>query len=207
MPEKQKVIYYATGKDLATIEKLPQMEAIKEKGLEVLCLFDNVDEFAIEALREYNDKKFQSISRGDLELDDVEAEQVKKETETITKDNEALIKDIKEKLSDKIADVKISTRLKSSAVCLVSDNNGISLAMEQVLADANNMMFKAKRILEINPHHELFSKLKNLHQQDLKSSDFKDYCNMLYDQALLIEGIMPEDPIEFANKIAKLMSK
>ncbi len=207
MPEKQKVIYYATGKDLATIEKLPQMEAIKEKGLEVLCLFDNVDEFAIEALREYNDKKFQSISRGDLELDDVEAEQVKKETETITKDNEALIKDIKEKLSDKIADVKISTRLKSSAVCLVSDNNGISLAMEQVLADANNMMFKAKRILEINPHHELFSKLKNLHQQDLNSSDFKDYCNMLYDQALLIEGIMPEDPIEFANKIAKLMSK
>ena len=107
-------------------------ELLKEKGIEVLYLYDNVDEFAIEALREYGDKKFHSVSRGDLNLDDVESQEVKKETETIAKDNESLIKAVKENLEGKIADVKISNRLKSSAVCLVSGDNGISLAMEQV---------------------------------------------------------------------------
>jgi molecular chaperone HtpG len=207
MPESQKAIYYATGKDPATIDRLPQMELLREKGIEVLYLFDTVDEFAIEALREYGDKKFQSVSRGDLDLDDVEAQEVKKETETIAKDNESLIKAIKEALENKIADVKISNRLKSSAVCLVSDNNGISLSMEQVFAEANNPMFKARRILEINPHHELFGRLQTIFTEDAASDTFKDYCDLLYTQALLIEGILPEDPIAFANKIAQLMAK
>lgn len=207
MPESQKAIYYATGKDPATIDRLPQMELLREKGIEVLYLFDTVDEFAIEALREYGDKKFHSVSRGDLDLDDVEAQEVKKETETIAKDNESLIKAIKETLENKIADVKISNRLKSSAVCLVSDNNGISLSMEQVFAEANNPMFKARRILEINPHHELFGRLQTIFSQDATSDTFKDYCDLLYTQALLIEGILPEDPIAFANKIAQLMAK
>lgn len=207
MPESQKAIYYATGKDAAMIEKLPQMELLREKGIEVLYLFDTVDEFAIEALREYNGKKFQSISRGDLELDDVEAQEVKKETENITKDNEALITDIKESLAAKIADVKISNRLKSSAVCLVTDAQGPSLAMEQIFAEANNPMFKAKRILEINPHHELFTRLQAIHETGAQSDEFKDYCDLLYSQALLIEGILPENPIDFANKLAKLMAK
>ena len=205
MPESQKVIYYATGKDAATIERLPQMELLKEKGIEVLYLYDNVDEFAIEALREYGDKKFHSVSRGDLNLDDVESQEVKKETETIAKDNEDLITAVKENLAGKIADVKISNRLKSSAVCLVSGDNGISLSMEQVFAEANNPMFKASRILEINPHHEVFNRLQSLHNGEQKDT-FKDYCEMLYAQALLIEGILPEDPIGFANKIAKLMA-
>lgn len=207
MPESQKAIYYATGKDPATIDRLPQMELLREKGVEVLYLFDTVDEFAIEALREFGDKKFHSVSRGDLDLDDVEAQEVKKETETIAKDNESLIKAIKETLDSKIADVKISNRLKSSAVCLVSDNNGISLSMEQVFAEANNPMFKARRILEINPHHELFGRLQTIFTEDSASETFKDYCDLLYTQALLIEGILPEDPIGFANKIAQLMAK
>ena len=205
MPESQNLIYYATGKDAATIERLPQMELLKEKGIEVLYLYDTVDEFAIEALREYGDKKFHSVSRGDLNLDDVESQEVKKETETIAKDNEDLIKAVKENLEGKIADVKISNRLKSSAVCLVSGDNGISLSMEQVFAEANNPMFKASRILEINPHHEVFSRLQSLHNGE-QNDTFKDYCEMLYAQALLIESILPEDPIGFANKIAKLMA-
>lgn len=207
MTDSQKVIYYATGKDPATIDQLPQMEILREKGLEVLYLLDTVDEFAIEALREYDGKKFHSISRGDLDLDDVEAQEVKKETETIAKDNEALIKDIKEALQNKIANVKISNRLKSSAVCLVTDDNGPSLAMEKIFAEANNPMFKAQRILEINPHHDLFARLQSLHEAGADSVDFKEYCDLLYTQALLIEGILPEDPIGFANKLAKLMAK
>ena len=207
MPESQKKIYYATGKDRETIEHLPQMELLREKGLEVLFLLDPVDEFAIETLREYGDKAFQSISRGDLGLDDVESQEVKKETEDITKKNEDLIKDIKETLTAKVADVKVSNRLKSSAVCLVADENGPSLAMEQVFATADNPMFKAKRILEINPHHDLFGRLQSVHAAGKASEEFKDYCDLLYTQALLIEGILPEDPISFANKVAKLMAK
>jgi molecular chaperone HtpG len=205
MPENQKVIYYATGKDRDSVERLPQMELLREKGLEVLYLLDPVDEFAIEALQEYKEKKFQSVSRGDLQLDDMDSPEAKQETAEISKNNEALIKAVKEQLSGKIADVKISHRLKSSAVCLVSDDKGISLAMEQILSDMNNNMFKANRILEINPNHALFSTLKNLHET--KADSFKDYCDLLYSQALLVEGILPEDPIGFANKVASLMAQ
>lgn len=205
MPENQKVIYYATGKDRSSAERLPQMELLREKGIEVLYLIDPVDEFSVEALHEYNDKKFQSISRGDLNLDDIDSNESKKNTEAIYKENELLIKAIKERLEGKISDVKISNRLKSSAVCLVSDNNGISVSMEQILAEMNNTMFKASRILELNPNHEVFAALKDLYEKSPDSEAFNDYCDLLYSQALLIEGILPEDPISFANKVASLM--
>ena len=207
MPENQKKIYYATGKDRAAIDSLPQMELLRDKGIEVLYFLDNVDEFAVEVMREYDGKPFHSISRGDLDLDDVESQEVKKETENITKTNEDLIKDIKETLGDKVADVKISSRLKSSAVCLVADEQGPSFAMEQVFAETNNPMFKAKRILEINPKHDLFARLQNIHEAGKDTQQFKDYCNLLYAQALLIEGIMPDDPATIANQIAQLMAK
>ncbi|KYZ76257.1 molecular chaperone HtpG [Anaerosporomusa subterranea] len=207
MPESQKVIYYATGKDQSAVERLPQMELLREKNIEVLYLFDRVDEFALDALREYKEKKFQSVSRGDLNLDDIQAPEAKQQAEEVEKDNESLIKAIKEQLSGKVADVKVSSRLKSSAVCLVSGDNGISLSMEQILSEMNNSMFKAKRILEINPDHELFAVLKGLYEAGPESDNFKDYCALLYDQALLMEGITPEDPVGFANKVAKLMAR
>lgn len=207
MPESQKKIYYATAHDKETIEQLPQMETLRDKGIEVLYLLDPVDEFAIETLREYDGKPFHSISRGDLGLDDAESEEVRKEAEHIQKENDDFIKDVKEALGGKVADVKVSARLKSSAVCLVADEAGPSLSMEQTFAEMNNPMFKAKRILEINPHHALFEKLKELHAAGKDSADFKEYCDLLYTQALLIEGILPENPVEFANKLAKLMAK
>ncbi len=207
MPENQKKIYYATGKDRSAIESLPQMELLRDKGIEVLFFLDNIDEFAVEVMREYDGKPFHSISRGDLGLDDVESQEVKKETENIAKTNEDLIKDIKETLGDKVSDVKISSRLKSSAVCLVADEMGPSFAMEQVFAETNNPMFKAKRILEINPKHDLFARLQKIHEAGKEDAQFKDYCNLLYAQALLIEGIMPDDPAAIANQIAQLMAK
>lgn len=207
MPESQKKIYYATAKDKETIENLPQMETLRDKGIEVLYLLDPVDEFCLETLHAYEEKPFHSISRGDLDLDDAESQEVKKETEELQKDNGDLMKDIKEALGDKVADVKVSSRLKSSAVCLVADEAGPSLSMEQAFSDMKNPLFKAKRILEINPHHELFGRLKALHDAGKDSQEFKDYCGLLYTQALLIEGILPENPVEFANKVAELMAK
>lgn len=207
MPESQKKIYYATAKDKETIEKLPQMELLRDKGIEVLYLLDPVDEFCIETIREYEGKQFHSISRGDLDLEDAESQEAKKETEEIAKSNDDLMKDIKEVLGDKVSEVKVSNRLKSSAVCLVADEQGPSLSMEQTFAEMNNPMFKAKRILEINPRHELFNRLQSLHAANKEGQDFKDYCNLLYTQALIIEGILPENPVEFANQVAKLMAK
>jgi len=206
MPENQKVIYYATGKDRASVERLPQMELLREKNIEVLYLIDQVDEFAIDTLREYKEKNFQSVSRGDLNLDDIGSSDSKKDIEAIYKENESLIKAIKEQLNDKISDVKISNRLKSSAVCLVSDDKGISLAMEQILSEMNKSMYKASRILELNSDHEVFAVLKDLYETAPNSEAFKDYCDLLYVQALLIEGLLPEDPIGFANKVASLMA-
>ena len=207
MPESQKKIYYATGKDQTIIDELPQMELLREKGLEVLYLTDPVDEFTVEALHEYDGKGFQSISRGDLDLSDAESQEEKKETEKVAKESGDLLKDIKEVLGDKVAEVKLSNRLKSSAVCLVAGEQGPSLSMEQTFADMDNPLFKAKRILEINPHHDLFQRLTKLHEAGKDGQDFKDYCDLLYTQALLIEGILPENPVEFANKVAKLMAK
>lgn len=207
MPGNQKVIYYATGKDYASVERLPQMELLREKNIEVLYFFDRVDEFAIDALQEYKEKKFQSVSRGDLNLDDIESQDSKKDADNILKENESLITAIKEQLKEKIANVRISSRLKSSAVCLVSGDNGISLSMEQILSEMNNTLYKASRILELNPNHEVFATLKKLHETAPGSEAFKDYCELLYGQALLIEGLPPEDPISFANKVAGLMAR
>ena len=207
MKEGQTKIYYATGKDKAAIEGLPQMELLRDRDIEVLYMNDPVDEFCVEAIHEYDGKQFHSISRGDLDLDDEAFKEEKKKNENLAKTNEDLLKDMKEFLGDKVADVRLSNRLKSGAVCLVADAAGPSLAMEQAFAAANNPMLKARRILELNPQHQLFAKLQAVHGDGRDSQDFKDYCGLLYDQALLLEGIMPEDPVAFAQKVADMMAK
>ena len=110
-------------------------------------------------------------------------------------------------MGDRVAEVKLTSRLKSSAVCLVADAMGPSLSMEHTFSEMDNPMFKARRILEINPHHEIFTRLQALHEAGKETEDFKDYCDLLYTQALIIEGILPENPVDFANKLAKLMAK
>lgn len=207
MKDGQQKIYYAVGKDKESIDALPQTELLKDRDLDVLYLFDPVDEFAIEALHEYDDKSFHSVSRGDLDLDDDTFKEEKKKNEDLAKDNEGLLQDVKKALGSKVVDVRLSNRLKSGAVCLVADAAGPSVAMEQAFAGADNPFMKARRILEINPHHELFNKLKTLHDGETNKDAFKEYSELLYDQALLLEGIMPEDPVVFAQRLAKMMAK
>ncbi len=207
MPEGQTEIYYASGKDRAAVERLPQMEILREKGYEVLYLFDRVDEFAVDSLHEYKEKHFKSISRGDLNLSGDQEEAAKKKVEELGKENDSLLKAMKEHLGDKITEVKLSNRLKSSAVCLVSGEHGISLQMEQILAEMDQKMMRASRILEINPNHQIFTTLKKLFEAGSGNDKFKDYVDLLYGQALLIEGLNVDDPLEFANKVAQLMVK
>ena len=202
MKADQDKIYYVAAKDIKTIEKLPQMELLKDRGIEVIYLFDPVDEFTIEALHEYDGKHFQSISREDFKLDDEESKTAQKQIDDLTKDNESLLKDVKESLKGKVDDVKLTSQLKSGAVCLVTGANGPSLTMEKTFEAMNNPFFKASKILEINPNHALFNKLKESQGKD----NFNDICDLIYCQALLIEGIMPDNHVELANKIAELMT-
>ena len=200
MKKDQKEIYYASGEDIAKIKELPQIEKVLDKGYEVLYFTDSVDEFLTSIIMEYDSKKFKSILKGDLDLDS------KKEKEELNKkaeDNKDLLTKIKEILKDKVSDVKLSTRLKSHPVCLVSDDQ-LSIDMEKVLKQLNQENVKANKILEINPDHELFKALSDAFKNN---KDISDYANLLYDQSLLMAGLPIEDPVAYSTRISELMLK
>ena len=200
MKEGQKDIYFASGETKAKISSLPQVEAVRDRGYDVLYMMDNVDEFMIQMMRDYDSKAFKNVAQGDLDLD---TEEEKKELEKVNEENKSLIDAIKEALKDQVVDVKISNRLKTHPVCLVSDQ-GVSFEMEKVLnsmPDGQNV--KAGRILEINPNHDIFKAMQNV--QEKHPEKISDYSSLLYDQALLIEGFSIENPVDFSNKICQLM--
>ncbi|MBE0701307.1 MAG: molecular chaperone HtpG [Acholeplasmataceae bacterium] len=199
-PETQKVIYYATGKSKQTIMNLPQMDVMKTNNYEVLLFTDDIDEFMIQMMNTYQEVPFKSVQQGETDVLD---EETKKDLKDKEKENKDILKALKKALKDKVKDVKLSGRLKTSAVCLVS-GKGLSLEMEKVLKQMPNQTdVKAERILEINPNHDLFKALvKVFEKQDGK---LDDYAQLLYHQALLIEGLPIEDPTEFSNQLVKLM--
>lgn len=200
MAEDQKYIYYATGESIERIAKLPQTELVADKGYEILYFTDDVDEFAIKMLMSYKEKEFKNVASGDL---GIEEEQDKKQTESEEKENKELLDYMKEVLSGKVKDVKISKRLKSHPVCLAADGE-VSIEMEKILsAMPNNEQVKADKILEINGDHDVFQALKSAFDQDREKA--KLYTNLLYNQALLIEGLPIEDPVEFTNNMCKVM--
>ena len=201
MREDQKYIYYATGESVARIEQLPQTELVKDNGFEILYLTDSVDEFAVKALHSYKEKEFKSVSADDLGLENTEK---KEEIKAKEEENSDLLKDMASALDGKVTKVILSQRLKSHPVCLTSEGE-ISLEMEKVLnAMPTDQKVHAQRVLELNPEHEIFGKLKALGESGDKDTLGK-YAKLLYDQALLIEGMSIEDPVEFSNLICELM--
>jgi len=200
MQEEQKYIYYACGESIEKIEKLPQAELVAEKGCEILYFTEDVDEFAIQILREFEGKEFKSVSAGDL---DIETEEEKKENEKKVEENKDLFIFLKDALGEKVKEVKASARLKSHPVCLTSDG-ALSLEMEKVLnAMPNDQKVKAERILELNVNHPVFAKLTALLKTDKEK--LKKYASVLYESALLIEGLPIEDPVRYTNDICELM--
>lgn len=200
MAEDQKYIYYVCGESIDRVSKLPQTERVKDRGYEILYCTDEVDEFALQMLMRYKDKEFKSVSSGDLGLDD---DTNAKENEEIAAENKALFEEIKSVLGEDIKEVKASNRLKSHPVCLSSDG-GLSIEMEKVLRQMpNGEGMKANKILEINVNHEVFTSLKTAFETD--KDTFALYAKLLYQQALLIEGLPIDDPVQFTNDICKLM--
>ena len=204
MKEDQKEIYYACGETKERIEMLPQLEKIKDKGYEVLYFTQDVDEFAIKVMINYDGKPFKSISDADLDLD---TEEEKEEAKKLDEENKDMFTFMQEAIADKVKTVRLSKKLKTHPVCLSSDGS-ITIEMEKVLNampqnDGNKV--KAEKALEINPNHPIFEKLKDLYAND--KDKLKDYAKLLYDQALLIEGMSRDNPVEVANLVCELMTK
>ena len=201
MKEGQEDIYYACGETKERIDLLPQMEAFKDKGYEVLYFTQDVDEFAIKVLMEYEGKHFKSISDAELDLD---SEEEKEEAKKLADNSKEMLEYMQKAIADKVKTVRLSGKLKSHPVCLSSDGN-ITIEMEKVLNSMpqNDNKVKAEKALEINPNHAIFEKLKSLYDSD--KDKLSDYTKLLYAQAHLIEGLPIEDPVEFANLVCDLM--
>ena len=200
MKEDQKYIYYAVGESIDRIEKLPQTELVLDKGYEILYFTEDVDEFAIKVMMSYKEKEFKSVSSSDL---GIENDENKEESESDVKENKEIFDAMKEVLKDKIKEVKASKRLKNHPVCL-SNGGDITIEMEKILnAMPNNEKIKADKILEININHDVFKALKESYEND--KDKFNLYTSLLYNEALLIEGLTISDPVEFTNDICKLM--
>ena len=202
MKEDQKDIYYACGETLDKIDMLPQVEKVKEKGYEILYLTENIDEFVVQSLMNYDEKKFTNICTNELDLDtEEEKEKLKKENE----ENKDMFDAMKEAIKDEVQLVRFTHRLKNHPVCLTSEG-AISLEMEKVInAMPTDQNVKAQKVLEINEEHPIANKLKELYKEDKEK--LKDYTKILYSQARLIEGMSVENPTEISNLICDIMSK
>ena len=202
MKEDQKAIYYASGKDKASIMNLPQMDAMKKHGYNVLVLTDDIDEFTLMILHDYDKVEFKSITDESLDLT---TQEEKDKVEELKKENESLLNLIKESLNGKVSDVRLSSRLVDSPVCLAS-GEGMSFEMEKVLNNMpNSENVKAGRILEINPNHDLLKAINKVYEDD--PSQIDKYAHVLYNQALLIEGLPLENPSEFSKDLCDLIVK
>jgi molecular chaperone HtpG len=197
MPEEQKYIYYAAGETIERVEKMPQTELVTEKGYEILFFTEDVDEFAIKMLMTYKDKEFKSVSSGDLGIEASE------EVAEADEENKELFAYMQNILADKVQEVRASQRLKQHPVCLANEGE-VSIEMEKILNNMpNNPNIKAAKILEINVNHEVFKSLTDAFAND--KDKLKLYTDLLYNQALLIEGLPLDDPVEFSNNICKIM--
>lgn len=200
MPEGQPYIYYACGDNAERIEKLPQIERLREHGYEVLYFTEDIDEFCIKMLRAYSEKEFRSAQSGDLGLGD---EDSRRENEQLAEDNKELLDFMRDSLDGKVVAVRPSDRLTSHPVCLSTEGE-ISLEMERVFSQMpNGGGVTAQKVLEINASHPVFETLRSLYQSDREK--LRKYASLLYSQALLIEGMPVEDPVELANLICELM--
>ena len=201
MREEQKYIYYATGESAARIEQLPQTELVKDNGFEILYLTDNIDEFAIKVINKYKDKEFKNVSADDLGL---ETPEKKEELKAKEEESADMLGELAKALDGKVTKVVLSQRLKSHPVCLTSEGE-ITLEMEKVLNSMpTDQQVHAQRVLEINPEHEIYGKLKAI--ADAGDSDkLTKYAKLLYTQALMIEGMPIDNPVEFSNLVCELM--
>ena len=208
MPEEQSSIFYAAGESVDRLAKMPIVKTIQDKGFDVLLCTQDVDEFCMTAMHDYgadeegkNAKELKNVAGGDLGL---ETEDEKSAAEAITKENEELFKTMKDALGDAVSKVVVSARLSDTPACVTAEGP-ISLEMEKIMAMApDGQNIKSDRVLEINAQHSIFKTLQEA-QKENDTDKIKQYTNILYNQALITEGLPIEDPVAYAQAVCDLM--
>ena len=201
-PEQEK-IYYITADNFAAAKNSPHLEIFREKGIEVLLLFDRVDEWLMSHLTEYQEKSFASVAKGELDLGKMGDERDKEKYEQIEKEAKNLIKRIKKVLDEKVEDVRVSHRLTSSPACIVLSEHDMALYMQHLMRQAGHEMPVTKPVLEINPSHPLVQRMENEEVEDR----FEDWAKILFDQAILAEGGQLEDPASFVSRLNQMINE
>jgi molecular chaperone HtpG len=200
MKEGQEAIYYITADTQAAAKNSPQLEIFRKKGIEVLLMSDRVDEWALSFLNEFDGTPLQSVAKGAIDLGKLQDEEEKKAAEQAQEQFKPVLERIKEALKDKAADVRATTRLVDSPACLVVQDGGMSMQLARMLKAAGQAAPSVKPILEINAEHGLVKKLQ------AADAHFDDYAHILFDQALLAEGGLPEDPAAYVRRVNALLA-
>jgi molecular chaperone HtpG len=208
MKEEQNEIFYLTGESREVVENSPHLEAFKEKGIEVLYMIDTVDELLVQSLNEYGGKKLKSVGKGTISLGN---EEEKKQTEEVLKEKEEEMKPLLELLQKKldtwVKQVRLTNRLTSSPVCMVGAEHDYSPQLERLLQKGKGGGPKQRRILEINPNHDILGKLRARFDQDQNDPVIDDYAQLLFGYGLIAEGSELEDPVRFNKAMSELMTK
>nr|WP_319564911.1 molecular chaperone HtpG [uncultured Rhodoferax sp.] len=199
MKEGQEAIYYITADNAAAAKNSPQLEVFKKKGIEVLLMTDRVDEWALNYLQDFDGTPLQSVAKGAVDLGKLQDEAEKKAAEEAAETFKPLLAKLKEALKDKAEDVRVTTRLVDSPACLVVQDNGMSTQLARMLKQAGQSAPEVKPVLEVNAEHPLVKKLDG-------SVHFNDLAHILFDQALLAEGGLPEDPSAYVKRVNALLA-
>jgi len=201
MKEGQDKIYYVAAENFTTGNNSPHLEVFRKKGIEVLVLFDRVDEWLMGHMMDFDGKSFQDVGKGELDLGELEDEGDKKEKEQLESENKDLVERVKAILSDKVAEVRVTNRLTDSPACLVVGNDDMGAQMRRIMEQAGQPMPESKPIFELNPQHSLVEKL----DQESDEDRFKDLVEILFDQSTLAEGGQLEDPASYVHRLNKLL--
>ena len=204
MKDGQKEIFYITGESRDAVNRSPHLEVFREKDIEVLYLIDPIDEWVVQSVTEFAEKKLASVTKGELDLGDLSKDEKKAEKESQSQFKD-FNKDFQSNLSDRLKEVRITTRLKESPCCLVADSADMGANMERILKMANQAVPESKRILEINPNHAIIKGLKSKHEQNPQDPNLKEWFGILVDQALLAEGSDIKDPAGYVNKVNSML--
>ena len=198
MKEGQKAIYYITAESLNAAKNSPQLEVFKKKGIEVLLMSERVDEWAMNFVHEFDGTPLQNVSKGAVDLGDLQDAEEKKALEAAAEQFKPVVEKLTDSLKDKTKEVRVTTRLVDSPACLVTGEGELSPQLIRMLKDAGQPVPDVKPILEINPEHPLVKKLEG-------SAQFDDLANVIFDQAMIAEGGLPENPAEYVKRINSLL--
>jgi molecular chaperone HtpG len=203
MKEGQNKIYYIATDSFASAKNSPHLEVFRKKGIEVLLMWDPVDQWLSSHLNEYAGKSFQSIAKGELDLGELEDEAEKQEQEKVADENKDLVEKIKDVLSEKVKEVRVTHRLTESPACLVVGEYDMAVPLQRLLKNSGHGFPQGKPILEINPLHHLVERMKS----EADTDKFSDLANVLFDQALLVEGGQLDDPAAYVSRINALLNQ